>query len=107
MKDRKLKEVLREVVVTRKNIESLMSTLEIKDVPLLFDTNPVFWDGCQRDPTDNDVLFDLERFNHLLDMLSKTHTHLLRAQELMLRLGIQHVRLEVGTGLSQKMEESN
>lgn len=100
-----LKATLRDIVKLRKQVEVLMSSAEIKDMEPLFDTNPVFMEGYTL--PENPDLYNSDRFNHFLDMLSKTHTHLLRAQEHMLRLGVHHVRLETGTGLSQKMEENH
>jgi hypothetical protein len=106
-----IKLTLRDIVVTRKRLESLMSSLEIKDVGPIFDNNPIFWDGTPKNTIDIPEQFDTDRFIHLLDMLSKTHTHLIRAQELMLRLGTHHVRtevrLETGKGLPQEVESGN
>ena len=86
-----LRSCLQKIREARIQLEKLMSETTIAEVSVLFQSNPVFYEGCEKDPNERDELYGTDRYIHYMDMLSKTHQNLLQAQERMLRIGIHYV----------------
>jgi len=95
-----LKESLKQLTAAKRNLEEVMMDLSIDTVSIIFENNPVFYDGASKDSNENIQTYSTDRFIMCQDMLSKAHCRVISAQETLLRIGVHHVRLEAGEGLS-------
>jgi hypothetical protein len=91
MKKEDLLDSLQALRKSRILLEQIMSNMKIEHVDIVFEDNPIFYDGCKQDPNETDEQYQTERYLHVLDMLSKTHHCLVQAQEKLMRLGAHYI----------------
>jgi hypothetical protein len=95
-----LKEALKNLNLAKRNLEEAMIDLSIDTVNIIFENNPVFYDGASKDSNENMATYSTDRYIMCQDMLSKAYCRTIAAQETLLRIGIHHVRLQAGENVS-------
>jgi len=96
-----LRDILKNLTATKKQLDTLISILSLDDVLVIFDGNPVCQEGSKLNPQfETPESYATDRYIHCMDLLTQTQMELVKAQERLLRLGVHHVRLEVGENIS-------
>lgn len=102
-----LKSLLSKVSSTRKDCNNLLSILTIESVSKIFAGNPVLDEGVPKELRETNESYDTDKFISVTTLLQEASTTLLKAEKLLLRAGLHHVRFETGTRVPQRVEEED
>jgi len=80
---------------TTNSLLTIANTLSDKSTPesvaAAFIRNPVFMEGLDKDPNERTEVYEVDRYLHFLNQLSRIQQSLLTVKEALMRMGVHHI----------------